>query len=105
MKLYLKNGNVFKINEEVSVEFLNLDDFISNVKSHSKNVPAGHFIEVLKYKLIDGDKSYLGETECDSYNGFTSQMDESSSYDVKVTNFGHLEEIEEAFIEIEINKR
>ena len=104
MKLYLKDGNVFEIKEGVSLEFLNLNEFVSDIKEHSKNVPVGHFIETLKYKLTDGDKTYLGETKCDSYNGFTNQIDENSAYSVEIVNFGHLSE-EDAFIEVNITEK
>ncbi|MBP5684612.1 MAG: hypothetical protein J6X02_05095 [Bacilli bacterium] len=87
MILYLKNGNTLTINNDLKLELLNVDDFVSIIKEASSNVPAPHFKATLKYKLIDNEKEYLGESTFDSYNGIKSTIDEESPYIVELDDW------------------
>lgn len=101
MKLYLKDGNVLGVNENVKLELLNLNGFLSIMKANSKNVPAGHFKANLKYKLIDGTNEYMGEAIFDSYHGISNSLDEASSYKVELVNW-HLADEQDNYIEFNV---
>jgi CRISPR/Cas system-associated exonuclease Cas4 (RecB family) len=102
MKLYLKDGNTLKISENLKLEILNMKEFILEIKENSKSVPTGHFKQNLKYKLVDGENEYLGETICDSYNGFIDNIDDKSPYKVELINW-NLADNEDNYIEFNVN--
>lgn len=101
MKLFLKDGNILNVNENLKLELLNIKEFVSIIKSNSKNVPAGHFKANLKYKLIDGTSKYIGETIWDSYDGFSDSIKDASSYKVELVNW-NLSDNEDNYIEFNV---
>ncbi len=91
MNLYLKDGNTLIISDNLKLELLNCDEFVSAIKNASKMVPAPHFRATLRFKLVDHDKEYLGESVFDSYKvikeGFNNTIDESSPYIVELNDW------------------
>lgn len=97
MKLYLRDGNVFDIKEDLKLEFTNLEGFKEVIIGNS-----GHVVASLKYRVFDSENSYFGETTFDTYKKISSHMDETSPYKVEVVNFENLDK-EDACIEISLN--
>ncbi len=102
MKLYLKDGKTFKVNEGLTLELLNIEEFKQIIKINSDNIPVGHFKAVLKYKLIEGNNEYSGEFICDSYDGFDNNLDEKCPYKIELVNFNFSND-EDNYIEFNFN--
>lgn len=86
-ELFIKDGNILKIDDEATLEVINLEDFLNALSEHSGKVPAPHYYVDLNYKVVVGDKEYFGSTRFDTYKGLSSQMDEGSPYEVKLKDW------------------
>ena len=99
MKLYVKDGNKVKLCFKKSLEFTNLEEFVSGLSKAT-----GHYVCTLKYRLIVKGKTYLGETVVDTYEEeFKNSIDEKSPYKVILTNWNDLKS-EKGYIEFKIEK-
>lgn len=99
MKLYIKEGNILKIDDTTFLELMNLDEFVNGVRKAK-----GHSVMTLKYKINVNGKEYLGEATADTYHGFSDKLDSSCPYNVKLHNWCLAEE-EKQFIEFNITAK
>ena len=108
MNLYLKDGNTLIINDNLKLELLNCDEFVSAIKSSSKMIPAPHFRATLRFKLIDKGKEYFGESVFDSYKaineGINNTIDESSPYIVELNDW-RLSDNDEKYLSFNITEK
>ena len=108
MRLYLNEGNVFTVNDDLILEILNVKDFISSLKGA---VPGnvGHLIAKLNYKLICGSDEYNGEVVFDSYkvirtHCLDNNIDEKSPYKVEFVDW-RLSDKDDKYFDVNIFKR
>ena len=97
MRLYLKNGNILKIDENTKLELLSTDEFVSVIKRESKSVPAGHIVVSLKYILTSNGIKYEGEAIFNSNKGITNRIDNNSPYTVKLVNWKLSDDVDKYF--------
>lgn len=100
MKLYLKDGNVLKVNDNAFLVLLNLDEFVNMVREGSKN--PGNSSYLLRYILTVNNEDFLGSSMWNSNSGFTNNIEKSSPYKVKLLTW-HLATDEDSYLEFEIN--
>ncbi len=103
MKLFIEKENTLKIDENTELVLLNVNDFVSSIKRESSFVPAGHIKVSLKYKLINNDKEYFGESIFDSYKDISNTIDDNSPYKVELINW-KLSDKDEKYLEFNIEK-
>ena len=98
MKLFIEKGSTLKIDENTELVVLNIDDFVSKIKGESSFVPAGHIKVSLKYKLINNNNEYFGESIFDSYKDIENAIDDNSPYKVELINW-KLSDKDEKYLE------
>ena len=108
MRLYIKDGNTYTVNDNTKIELLNLGEFVSAIKSASSHVPTPHFKTTLKYKLTSDGKEYLGESVFDSYkaitDGIEGTLDEECPYTVELQNW-NLADYTDPYLDIAILRK
>ena len=100
MKLYLKDGNVLKVNDNAFLVLLNLDEFVSSIKEGANNPGQNNYL--LRYILTANNEDYLGSSQWNSSSGFTNNIEKSSPYKVKLLTW-HIATFEDSYLEFEIN--
>lgn len=103
MKLFIEKESTLKFDENTELVLLNIDDFVSNIKRESNIVPAGHIKFSLKYKLINNNNEYLGESIFDSYKDISNVIDDNSPYKVELINW-KLSDKDEKYLEFNFVK-
>lgn len=103
MKIFIEKEETIKIDESTKLELLNVTDFISKIKKESDSVPIGHIKVSLKYKLINNDNEYFGESIFDSYKGVSNVIDDNSPYKVELVDW-KLSDNEEKYFEFNVDK-
>lgn len=94
MKLFIEKENALKIDESTELVLLNVSDFVSNIKRASCFVPVGNIEVSLKYKLINNDNEYFGESIFDSYHDISNVIDDNSPYKVELINWKLSDKVE-----------
>ena len=107
MKLFIEKGNVLKFDENTELVLLNINDFVSNIKKTSiiatSSGNVGHVKIDLKYKLINNNNEYFGESIIDSYKDISNVIDDNSPYKIELTNWD-LSDKNEKYLEFNIEK-
>lgn len=103
MKLFIEKENTLKINENTELVLLNINDFVSKIKGESSFVPTRHIKVSLKYKLINNNNEYLGESIFDSYKDINNVIVDNSPYKVELINW-KLSDKDEKYLEFNFTK-
>lgn len=80
MKLFLKDGNIYKINNDVKLEFINLEDFYNKMLNVPKPIPT-NFMCSLVYKVIVNEDEFIGQYDIWPNTKNINNLDEKCQYD------------------------
>lgn len=103
MKLFIEKENTLEIDKNAKLILLNVDEFVSTIKRESGFVPAGHIRASLKYKLVNNNDEYAGESIFDSYKDISNTIDQNSPYKVELINW-KLSDKDEKYLEFNFVK-
>ena len=103
MKLFIEKENTLEIDKNAKLILLNVGEFVSIIKRESGFVPAGHIRASLKYKVVNNNDEYAGESIFDSDKDIINTIDQNSPYKVELINW-KLSDKDEKYLEFNFAK-
>lgn len=104
MKLFLNEGNIYKVNNEVKLEFINLEDFYSKMLNVPKPIPNDYLCSFV-YKVIVNENEFKGQYDIWPNIKRVNNLDEKCQYDFKFIGISYTRDDANKYIEFDLLKK
>jgi hypothetical protein len=101
MRLFLKEGNVFKVDEETNIKFITLEDFYFKMTNVPKPIPSD-FVCSLEFIINIKGKEYNGQYNFWPNSRTLNTIDESCLFEFKFLGINYTRDDLNKYIEFDI---